>query len=180
VNVVAPWAHDHDGNSTDPINLVFENTSSRSVSSEMQSGLQGWRKPRIADNLYVYVGNAEIPNDAQLSRGLISIANAFRRVSRLRPVHPLSLYRCHVRFWDMPSNALLWRDQLQPSRYPTIASAHVEPALWFHNVESFDWAETLVARQLGRLGWSVHFDSVPLGNKRDTPPNNGFATRAWR
>lgn len=177
---VAPWAHDKDGNSTDPINLVFEGATAEEVAQDMQNQLHGWSPPRLRDDLYLHIGNRQEAQDEQLARGMFSMANAFRRISRLRPPHPLSYYRVHVRLWNMNKADFLWRLSLAPEHYDVLGSAHTEPSLWFHNPESFEWAEKLVARQLKRINYEVAFDDVPLGNASQAPPNNGFATRLWR
>lgn len=139
----------------------------------------GWRRPRIADPLYLHVGDQEHLQDEQAVRRVFaSYRFAFGQFIHGRFPHPI--LRFHVRFWNFPANALLWRDGLPPERYDTCASAHVEPFLGIHDPISFERGEKYVARELRHAGYTIRFDDVPLGNQLQDPPNNGFATRVWK
>lgn len=175
---IAPWAHDRDGNSTDPINLVSEKEAPSMIAKALRD--HGWGSPLFKDDLYLHVGDQEQLQDEQVSRNFFSLANAFRRISRGKLPHPLSEYRVHLRMWKLNSGDALWREGLQPAPYVTVGSAHVEPAFWFHNPEGFEWAEKVVARQIRHAGWQIRFDDIPLGNKLESPSNNGYATSLWR
>lgn len=136
--MIAPWAHDRYGNSTDPITLVFDRATADEIDRDMRTKLHGWGTPSPSDDLYIHVGDAEVQQDRQLAHSIFSLANAFRWISRIQSPHPFSMYRVHVRFWNVDAGNLLWRFGLAPEHYDVIAGAHVEPSLWFHNPESFE------------------------------------------
>ena len=177
--VVAPWAHTQEGDGADPINLTIDDVSAADICSDL--GALGWNSPNIADDLFLHAGDQELCQDKQAVQSVLaSFKASFTRLMHFHFPHPVLRY--HVRIWDLPPNAFLWRDGLAPESYTSCASVHVEPLIGIHDPINFEQGEKFVARQLKRDGYSVWFDEVPLGNSLQTPLNNGFATHVakWK
>ena len=178
--VVAPWVHTEEGDLADPVNLVLDEEDATTVYNDLVNfNGSRWHSPSVADPLYLHVGDQELVQDEQaVCNVLASFRAAFSSILHHGFPHPILRY--HIRLWNFPANACLWRDGLPPEQYSTCASAHVEPSIGIHDPISFELGEKFAARELKRAGYAVRFDDVPLGNQWHSPPNNGFATRLMR
>ena len=187
----APWSFDGGGEMKDPINLSLQIVDSigriDDLIREMTNVLiqEGWdtiqkmklqaRPPAFisfAERQFLHIGDDEYPQDVQLIREIVQPWNILRGLSAV-------FRRYHVRIWQVPSTATLMTSD-GPTHFPMVASAHLESNVGLHRSISFEVAEKAFARALRRVGWTIEFDAIPLGNQIWNPPNNGYATLVLR